>query len=187
VPIRVVDVPRFDPATLDYSPRASGVELRALALGTAAVVAATGSVGIWLVVRRARARGRPQRELRRLYERVTHALDTEQAPEELARVVTEGLAEYLSLVAGRPRGALTPAEAEEAVVEVTGDQGLGRRAGTLIALCDQARFGGRAPYAERLIEPGKRLFEDLGRLTSEGIVGRDGQETPREAVDAALL
>ena len=101
----------------------------------------------------------------------------------LGRAVADGLAAYLQATVGRPRGALTPAEARAGVARATGRDDLARRAGDLVARSDRARFDDvRAATDPALRADARGLFEDLlrgldaaDRLNSEERTG--GGET----------
>jgi hypothetical protein len=86
-----------------------------------------------------------------------------------ARATLNAIAEYARIGAGRPPGALTPAEAAQAVAHVSGSDELGRRAAVLVGRCDYALFaargagGGRPGAAGRLKDDARELFEALGR------------------------
>ncbi len=121
IPIRVVDVPKFDAATLDYRPPPA--PSRVVAPGAARVaVFCLGIVAILLGIlvawtRRARSRFNPRRLLRRR----ARTLNTHHGAERTARLITDTLAEYLEGTIGRPRGVITPHEARSAIAEATHD------------------------------------------------------------------
>ena len=113
--------------------------------------------GLGLFVKRRRVRGRGGRFAARLARR----LDAAEGAAETARRVTEGLATYLNLTAGRPPGVLTPAEAAQAVEGLTGRPDLAEDARRLVALCDRARYSEDGADAEELVAEAKRLFRGL--------------------------
>jgi hypothetical protein len=167
IPIRVVDVPKFDPATLDYRPppntaasphvlapveRVRG--LAALVAGIVAILALT------LVARTARRRRRS--DPGRLLLRRARGLDPRQEATEAARLITDALAEYLEQTMGRPQGALTPSEAESALTQVTHPAELAGRTAGLVAACDQARYSGCDPDTAALVAAARQLFAELG-------------------------
>ncbi len=84
----------------------------------------------------------------------------------LAHRINEDLTRYLELGAGRPPGALTPIEARQGVVAVTGSDGLGSQAERLATECDLALYGERNgnPTASDLLESARQLFQALGRV-----------------------
>jgi len=194
VPIRVVAVPAFDPATIDQRESASGSG-RTAAAWTAWGVGAgllLGAYGSLVMVRR---RLRPKRLIgptaaRRYAARLARALESfdphsgpnpDPAPgtavaadppqkqcRDAARRVSEELIHYLHLGMGRPAGALTPVEALECVARVTDSEDLGRQAARLTARCDLALYGSRdrEPGARELVLSARVLFQALGRVKS---------------------
>jgi hypothetical protein len=79
------------------------------------------------------------------------------------------LSMYMKLGLGRPMGALTPDEAHEGVVRLTGSVELGEKAGGLTMRCDRILYGvttGEADDAHALLDDARRLFEALGRVRS---------------------
>lgn len=157
VPVKVVDVPALDPSRLEYDvpppPERPKIGLRwAGVLGLFGVCAT-----LILAYRRVK---RP--DPRRLASRLAAILAKPDRLEDLAGMITDALTEYLHLAAGRPSGALTPDEAGQWVEAVSGRPDLGRRAASVIAECDRARFAGRDPIQG----PGEApaLFRELARL-----------------------
>jgi hypothetical protein len=165
VPVRVVDVPRFDPSSVDYAPPSGAgqpgwwsAHSSGFAAGLGALALAGSGLAVWLV-RRRRDTGRA---VRRLTRRVAEQLGQAGDDPERGRVITEGLAEYLRLTTGRPPGALTPDEAETGVARATGDLDLARRAGRLIAVCDRVRYGLDNDHpADPLTRTGRLYFRGL--------------------------
>jgi hypothetical protein len=170
VRVRVVDVPSFDPATLDYAPpttRGLAVAWLGPALAGASALGFAASALVW--IRRRRAAWR--RDPRRLARRIAEDLEQGRGSHDPARRITEGLADYLAAAAGRSPGALTPSEARRWVAQVAGDADLADQARRLIADCDRARFAGLAPsHRPETLAPatlaaaGSALFRRLGEL-----------------------
>jgi hypothetical protein len=68
---------------------------------------------------------------------------------------------------GRPPGALTPQEAHEGIVRLTGLVELGEEANRLTTRCDRILYGETAEVADdahKLLDDARRLFEALGRV-----------------------
>jgi hypothetical protein len=179
VPIRVADVPRFDPSALEYDgpdvpdsgagPWFAGN--RGWAVVAGAVLLVGLGVGVVLGLRRASG---VTRGVGRLCAGVAGRLDRGGCDAEVGRTVTEGLISYLSLTTGRSPGALTPAEAEQGVALATGSADLARRADRLITDCDRAQFDASlAPspgatgcppgpgQGDDLVANARRFFHDL--------------------------
>jgi hypothetical protein len=167
VPVRVLDVPRLGPATLEYPApvEASGPQTGRLVAWIAglATIGLAASAATLLAVRRARARRGKDWRARRLAARLAAELDASSAAAEVGRRITEGLAGYLNVVAGRPLGALTPAEAERGLAQTTGSGELGVRSARLVAGCDRAQFAASGPDADELVGEARRLFIELQR------------------------
>jgi hypothetical protein len=178
VAVRVVDVPRFDPATLDYGAPA---ERTPSGLGRAAAWVVSAAAGVIAMVvtlvilgrRRAHA-ARGPRAARRLVRRIADRLDRGGDAAEAARRITEGLAAYLNQVQARPLGALTPAEARLGIEQATGCAGLGEHAERLVARCDRAQYAATGqPTAEDLVGEARRLLDDLKRSGTGSRRGND--------------
>jgi hypothetical protein len=171
VTLRVVDVPRLDPAAL-VLPEASarsgrGDSFRDLARGLAlgVLILAAATLGAF---RYRRWSAGPRREAIRLARRLC-ALDRDADPAEAAEVITGALGDYLRLAVGRAPGVLTPPEAAEGVRGATGRDDLARAALALVERCDAARYAGRDAAEGRttaagLIEDGARLLESLAAV-----------------------
>ena len=191
LPVSVVETPPFDPESLAYqAPPPNAGQSDTLTPLILAVAAGLTAAGAWAIARRRARRTEGPRAARNFARQFARKLarwiaatsrgnsraanpgPAEQRPfaadlrDEL-RAVTDGLVTYAAVGTGRPQGALTPPEAELAVRQLTGSDPLGRRAALLIALCDQALYGGpelqRHLDAPGLVEQAQRLFSDLGR------------------------
>jgi hypothetical protein len=181
VTVRVVDVPTFDPSALAYGPppgttSQAPTASRVLPFVTgAAALAASGLLVV--LVRNRRDTGKA---LRRMTRRLAGRLDRASDDVECARVISEGLADYLRLTTGRPPGALTPEEAEQGVSRATGRLELAHRAAWLIARCDEAQFGpGAGDHPEPLRQAGRSFFQDLA-----GVLPASRRQ--RAGIDGAL-
>jgi hypothetical protein len=168
VTIRVVDVPRLDPATVDYhlppsSENRDWPDPASIRLGTAVGLAVVALLLAGLLARAALRRWRidPGRWLVRRARRLT----LHQDPARTAREITDALTGYLERATGRPRGALTPDEARTAIAKASGAADLGTQAAKLIAECDRAWYActDREPPLEELVTEARRLFEEIGR------------------------
>ncbi|MBV8608185.1 MAG: hypothetical protein JO034_12095 [Singulisphaera sp.] len=181
--IRAVDVPRFDPATLNYGPSPRAPASRSIRAVTGAVASlsalAVAAVGVF----RARGRCRSDHRARRLAARVVRQLDAASGPAEVGRLVTERLVEYLNLMAGRPSGALTPEEAQHGIRQVTRSPDLAARAGALVAHCDGVLYSLDESDTKTLVEEARALFSELER--GKGYQESSGAGKPREAVETA--
>jgi hypothetical protein len=193
VPVRVVAVASFDPATID-DPESSGGSGR-LTWVVWAVWSCSAmlllAASAWLVRVRRRLRRIPVQgpaAARRYAARLARSLETgkmtslKQWPagrpatvgqtdepfHEAARQVSDELIQYLQLGIGRPPGALTPDEAQEGVARLTDSEDLGRQAGRLTDRCDLVQYGhGRRAAkqdARQLTEDARGLFRALGRV-----------------------
>jgi hypothetical protein len=158
VTVRVVDVPRFDPATLPAVPgelpSGPGLERWAWIIPAVAVAAAWGMVALVRVKTSAR------RSARRAARSLGEARDGDVA----ARVAA-GLKAYLVRANGHRGGELTPEEAAREIARAVDDSGLAERARRLVERSDQARFGrdaGDGP-SSGLAAEASSFFEDLAR------------------------
>jgi hypothetical protein len=172
VSIEVVDVPQFDPKTLQYAPppAPAGNPVTSLAeprhwlkwlVGLAACV--VGLMACFLGVRalaqaRATRAADPVWFARQSVRRLAQPFDGEEA---LAAWVAEAIAHYLQLAAGRPPGALTPVEARNAFDTLTGMPAIAKYAGEVMSKCDRSRFSGREGALEELRTETRRLFQML--------------------------
>jgi hypothetical protein len=168
VPIRVVDVPRLDPATVEYqAPTATAdrgwPEWASIRLGTIAGLALITALLAVLLARAALRRWRidPGWWLVRRARRIAAHADLAQT----AREITDTLTGYLERATGRPRGALTPDEARTAITAASGDADLGVEAAWLVAQCDRACYACADPDAPpvTLVTEARRLFEEIGK------------------------
>jgi len=193
VPIRVVAVPAFDPATIEQGESASGSGRSARAAWTAWGLAAGlllgGYASLVMVRRRLRAKRLDGPTAARRYAarlaRALESFDPHSGPNpdsalgtavaadppprpsrDAARRVSDELIHYLQLGTGRPAGALTPVEALEGVARMTDSDDLGRQAAHLTARCDLALYSGRdrEPGARELLLSARVLFQALGRV-----------------------
>jgi hypothetical protein len=168
VAIRVVDVPRLDPATVDYRlPPAGGNRgwpgLASVRLGTSICLAVVALVLAALLARAMLRRWRidPGWWLVRR----AHRIGLHPDPAQTARAITDTLTGYLERATGRPRGALTPDEARTAIAEASGDAELGARVARLIAQCDRACYAcaDGEPPGMALMTEARRLFAEIAR------------------------
>jgi hypothetical protein len=168
VPIRVVDVPRLNPETVDYhalpATASRGWPDRASTrLGTMVGLVLLTQLLAVLLARAALWRWRidPRWWLVRRARRIAPHPD----PAQTAREITDILSCYLELAAGRPRGALTPDEARTAISEASGDADLGVQAAWLVAQCDRACYAcaDPDPLSVTLVTEARRLFEQIGK------------------------
>lgn len=176
IPVRVTDVPRFDPAAVRYGPPRSPPraesnlrrQVRPDAVRAMTVLAAATISGFAVLVWKKRQSGR-RRGASRLARDTLSRLARVHSAHEQGRLVTEALIAYLALTIGRPRGVLTPIEAEEGVARATGSEDLARRAHGLIARCDEVLYDTdplgpgdrRPPVREDVSAIGRALFRDL--------------------------
>jgi hypothetical protein len=190
VPIQVVAVPAFDPASIDDGDSTHGAGRSAWAAWTAWGLSAALMLGAYaslVLVRRGlrserlhgptaacRYAARLARSLKSVDARPGQnpnspvpAPDRSPQPyHEAARRITEELIHYLQLGMGRPTGALTPDEARLGVTSVTGSQDLGEQAARITTRCDLALYRGAGDEASacQLLESARALFEALGRV-----------------------
>ena len=212
VPVRVVAVPSFDPATIpDQSHSAD--EGRSSQIVGGVTVAVPILLAAYLILRRMlgafdrpRAFGpdlarryakRSAREFASIpYSRVLHVSGfpetvlegpkhgllgratatsawinmkstSPQIVSNAAQRIAERLSEYLKRGLGQPMTALTPDEAHEGVVRLTGSVQLGEDANRLTMRCDRILYGEttrEVDDARELLGDARRLFEALGRV-----------------------
>lgn len=169
VPIRVVAVPAFNPATIPDLAVTEGPEARRAAMtrgivGGAGVLLIGSGVAIGWVRRRARRAGRlgGPGAARRFAARTAQRLARHPAwsVQEVALQVNLALIGYLQLGIGRPPGALTPDEAGEGVARCTSSEETGAEAARIAARCDGVLYRETPAPPE---DPG-RLREDAGDL-----------------------
>ena len=199
VPIRVVAVPAFDPATIDDGESVSGAGRTVWTVWTGWGLSAgllLGGYALLVMVRRRLRRNRLHgpTTARRYAARLARALesfDRHSSPkpdtvlgaivvadspphpsQDAARRVSAELIHYLQLGMGRPAGALTPDEALQGVARITDCEDLGRQAARLTARCDLALYG------DGDAEPGARELLVSARRSSKHSGGsrvRDGE------------
>jgi hypothetical protein len=166
LPIHVVEVPKFDPRTLDYPPpptRATPSRSR-LTVGRTAILFILGIVGIFLAGLATRyLRKRRETDPRRPLLRCLRGLDGRMGAERTARMISDALVDYLERTSGRPRGVLTPPEARSAVAQATQRDDLGERCAQLVANCDRARYSSSEPRSAELVAEARQLFDEIGR------------------------
>lgn len=175
VPIRVVAVPAFDPATIpDLGPSADGEERRRTGIQRGAlIVAAALLTGAALAIAWARRRARLAGRLggpvaaRRFAARVARDLARQTTTDDpaLALVVIDGLIGYLRRGIGRPPGALTPDEASAGIARCKGSEELGAEAARITARCDALLYRDAPTPPEdpgRLRDDARAFFDRLG-------------------------
>jgi hypothetical protein len=192
VPIRVVAVSPFDPATIDDGPLSSRASRLAdgqwVAWSLSAFALVAGGMSLALVRKRLRDRRRAgESAARHFAARLARNLspddsvagtaerdnsgvappmiDAQEGPlRRAARRVRDLLIRYLELGIERPPGALTPDEASAGVALVTRSADLGAKAGQLMACSDRVLYGeSSAEIGEpEFLEEARALFEALG-------------------------
>jgi len=167
--------PRFDPSRIDLGTDsmrgATSNDLRRrVALGLALSVGGAGvALGVaWPTLRRRIARFRVDRPVswRSEASRLARATLDLRNRIEVAEEVADRFARAIALATKQPVAVLTPEEAESAVLALTNDERLSRKAGRLVAALDEARFdpdaeatvGDRNPVAEAVA-----VFRAIGR------------------------
>ena len=189
VPVRVVAVPDFEPARLDFEPTTRADPRRArrrpaTIAGLAIVAAGLAGQVLRAIVRRwRRSRGD---DPRRLAARLARDLGAEADLDGAVVAIHDALGAYLALASGRPRGVLTPVEArrEFGRLSHSGDAAIADEAESLVAACDASRYG---PTAEAratvaLVNRARRLFDGLAKrgIPRGGIARRDvGEDGPK--------
>ncbi len=184
VPIKVVDVPAYNPANLDYapppgrSPTISGATFGRAGLGRMVVVGIIACLAMALAVAFARRhRARRGAGCRRLAARIARGFGVGIAVDQVADEIHDGLVAYFALASGRPPGVLTPSEAARVIERISGDRSLAQRAEALVAACDEVRFG-RESHANAgpiLGDRARTFFQELGRCPIQTTVWRDGE------------
>jgi hypothetical protein len=171
VPVRVVAVPSFDPTTIPDESLSAGTgwPSRIIWAVTAAIPVLLGAYLMLRHVRRRLERATaPYPELARRYAKRSVLEST--SPEMISNTavrIAERLSTYMKIGLGRPMGALTPDEAQEGVVRLTGSVELGDQAGRLTMRCDTILYGETTREAEdgrELLDDARRLFDALGRV-----------------------
>ncbi|WZO98080.1 hypothetical protein EP7_005133 [Isosphaeraceae bacterium EP7] len=156
VPVRVVDVPRFDPGPAAAGIEDDGPDDRYVIILLSAAVASAGVLALlgWALARRRRRRAEDARAVAaRAAAEIGAMVGADRRI--IAAAIMDALAGYLASASGRPRGVVTPDEARDL---------LGGDAAALVGACDRARFSGSAG-GEDLAGPAAGLF---GRLASRG-------------------
>jgi hypothetical protein len=171
VPIRVVAVPSFDPTAIpeDSLSRAAGWPSRIIWAVTVSVpVLLAAHLMLRHVRRRLERASAPYPERARRYAKRSALKSTSPETASCAALrIAERLSVYMKLGLGRPMGALTPDEAHEGVVRLTGSVELGEEAGRLTMRCDRILYGETTREADDvrpLLDDARRLFEALGRV-----------------------
>jgi hypothetical protein len=174
LPIRVAEVPRFDPAALDYAAPSATTRPRLapwLPKTTATVILPAGAGALVLaslVVAGVRMAGRRKVNPGKLLMSRARKLDPDRDAVRSAQIIAGTLAEYFEHSLDRPRGVLTPEETAEALARITRDEGLAARGARLIAACDRARYSELVADGTELVAMACRLFEEIGRR-KEGV------------------
>jgi hypothetical protein len=145
IPVRVVAVSTFDPATIPDLSSTGGPDAYRTAkwwtaiFGSAILLLASAAAIAW-VRRKARLAGQlgGAGSARRFAARTARDLGSAASahPEELALRISSALIRYLQLGIGRPPGALTPDEAREGVAHCSGSEELGIQAADIVVRCD---------------------------------------------------
>jgi hypothetical protein len=167
IPIRVIDQPRFDPASIEYSAPPRTIPQPAPRSDTvfaAAIAVICGFFGVSIVVSIiAAVRSLWKNDPRRQLLRRARLLDARSSAGDAAGLITQSLADFLERAGGRPLGALTPLEARGAIALVTHDDGIADRAAQLITACDRARYSEREDDTTALVAAARKLFNEIGR------------------------
>jgi hypothetical protein len=191
VSIKALAIPAFDPKTLDYTipdieqERDHGIS-RSLIVPL--VLLGFVALGVFIGRLRSKAKRSGPEAARHLARRILRDLEQRPSPGRLyrkgevpresdwidnevtsgqrvqaARKIAEGLIAYARVGAGRPPGAMTPAEAREVVASVAGSESLGEEAANVMELCDLALFAARPlhHHPTRLLESARGLFSAL--------------------------
>ena len=157
--VRIVDVPRFDPSSLDQDmptiPELSSRRSTPIWLVGLAVV----GLGATLLVYWRSRRNRPRRTALRL----ARAMRSQSDPTNRADRVASALTIYLATAIDRPAGELTPEEARQGIERAVADAALANLAGQLIERCARVRFGGDQDAEAKLSSDAADLFEALAK------------------------
>jgi hypothetical protein len=172
LPIRVEDVPNFDPAGLAYEaarPEARSRSWLWLGAAVAGLLAGLSPLLRWFVARLRRRARRPEAiawSWSRSLSRPGHS------SEQTARLLQAGLTEYLKAAEGRPEGVLTPSEAQQAIGRVTGRGDLGDLAAELVSDSDRAWFADGQTRDEHELGPRAcRFFTALAAVQAAAAAG----------------
>ncbi|CAN5707779.1 hypothetical protein BH23PLA1_BH23PLA1_33010 [soil metagenome] len=168
VPVRVVDVPRFEHDALSYAPpplmTADQTSRRVfLEIGLGMLLLALMVATRYWVAHDWRD---PRRFAGRVARRLANKVQGKAIDPREAQRIADDLARYLRRANGRPEGALTPIEARRGIEQVTADLDLAERAGRLLAHCDRIRYADRDNWQADLDVAGEAIavFRDLGGL-----------------------
>jgi len=180
ITVRVTDVPKFDPAAVQYAPHAADrpaanlrLRLWPKTVRALTVIVSSTAAGLTVMLLRKRRSSR-RRGVKRVARDTLNRLTLARSDHERGRILTEGLVAYLSLTIGRPSGVITPGEAEEGVALATRSVDLATRAAALIARCDEVQYdvetsapGDRQPILpDEVSRLGRTLFGDLTQCAS---------------------
>ncbi len=182
VQVRVRDVPRLDPETLDYR---LPDEPKKGYLSRSSVLILFSSLAVCMAIRprakRLLGHYWTKRSLRRQTETMQRLLDGTTDPSETARLISEGMVDYLSQTLGRPTGALTPEEAREGFTLIRDDVRLGEQAANLVSRCDRILFAEEGAELNGLVDTAKAFFQDLALQNKPRNLRTADPEKPREA------
>ena len=175
--VKVIAAPTLDLRTFHYNAPDTRTSGRILAISIFATYVTTLIVasGLAAVLRNKRQPGGligpklAQRFARRFTRELTarsKAILRRDTAEADARTIIGGLISYAQIGAGRPPGAITPAEAGQIVLDLTGSNKLSNDADALVVRCDRVLFS--APETrdgEQLLSHARELFRALGRTS----------------------
>jgi hypothetical protein len=185
IPIRIHDVPRFDPSALAYEPPESATIWRSRATQLALIVVsglALALAGATIAIVSARRRTRTTRAARRACREAIRAIQRAATDSDRGRAITNGLIAYLERTLGRPPGALTPSDARAEIARAAGSNALAERGAALVAQCDAAQFDPAGRQAGGLLWEGVGFFETLERGKIESawvtVVRRSAAQNP---------
>jgi hypothetical protein len=184
VPIRVVAVPSFDPATIDLGASARRSRQASWAAWASVTLLAILVVCGFMALRLKRRNGSPAHgpSAARRYaaQLATQLASDENRPTSkashhglslvAAQVVRDELIRYLAIGIGRPKGALTPDEARGGVAQLTGSDQLAGDACRLAARCDEVLYreilGEASPHD--VWDEALGFFRALGQVKIDG-------------------
>lgn len=176
--IRVEDPPPFDPSLIEVA--RLGEELKGGRDDqdrwiSGFVITALGVLLLWGAWRTVR---RWNRSPRRLVVRAARRLDAMHGPER-ADLAATAVVGFLHLATNRPKGALTPPEARDAVEQLTKDSALADRVGEMIESCDVVRYSGRGSGQQdrrQVLDAAPEILRSLARARWDGPPARVGAE-----------
>ena len=158
--VKVVDVPRFDPASLDASlPKVEPESLIRRLIRAIATALLMIPVMLGLMILIAMIGTGPRGSAKRYAKELRAWSD----PSSMVGRITSGLESYLFIVFGKKFGHLTPPEAIREIDRAVGDKALADRAGRLIERCDRAQFGLDPEAVSGLAAEAADFFEELGK------------------------